>query len=171
MSSPTNDDDLHLPVEDRKRKEAPSAADVTESTTEKDTSVEEKDNKPNNNNKSRRARKKKKTKEEAKANHTRKKEEDPSFNDTSKDPNAGSFANEAQRKLFNVELPEEEDPDIAQTRVKRKVAFLLGYLGTNYSGFQINEGQRTLQGDFELALLRNHHIMRSNFGYPWKYGW
>ena len=111
--------------------------------------------------------KKKKSKKEVKNNHTRQKDGER----VEKEPHAGSFANEEQRKLFNVELPPEEDPEIAKTRSKRKVAFLLGYLGTNYTGFQINEKQRTLQGDFELALLRCNFLMRSNFGYPPKYGW
>ena len=107
------------------------------------------------------------SRKEARANHTR------GWNKEKKEnkPHAGSFADETQRKLFNVELPPEEDPEIAATRVKRKVAFLLGYLGTNYSGFQVNEGQRTLQGEFELALLRCHLLMRSNFGNPYKYSW
>ena len=110
--------------------------------------------------------KKKPTPKEAKANHTRgiAKGED-------KEAHAGSYAQEAQRKLFNVELPPEEDPELSKTRVKRKVAFLLSYLGTNYTGFQINGGQKTLQGEFELALLRCYLLMRSNFGYPYKYGW
>ena len=113
--------------------------------------------------------KKKRSKKEAIINHTRRRNTEGKH--VEKEPHAGSFANAEQRKLFGVELPPEEDPDIASTRSKRKVAFLLGYLGTNYTGFQINGGQRTLQGDFELALLRCNFLMRSNFGYPHKYGW
>ena len=92
-------------------------------------------------------------------------------NKPEKEVHLGSYASPDQRKLFNVELPPEEDEAIAKTRVKRKVAFLLGYLGTRYTGFQINEGQQTLQGEFELALLRCNLLRRSNFGYPFKYGW
>lgn len=112
----------------------------------------------------------KRSKKEAKANHTRRRNNEKEENGN-KEPHAGSFANKEQRQLFNIELPPEEDAEITQTRVKRKVVFLLGYLGTNYTGFQINEGQRTLQGDFELALLRCNLLLRSNFGYPHKYGW
>lgn len=108
--------------------------------------------------------KKKVNKKEAGYHHTRGDHRD-------KEPHLGSYANPAQRQLFNVELPEEEDDAVANTRSKRKVAFLLGYLGTNYTGFQINPGQQTLQGEFELALLRCHLLRRSNFGHPFKYGW
>jgi hypothetical protein len=110
-----------------------------------------------------------------KLNHTRK-DDDP--NDKSSDPHRGSYANPAQRKLFHVELPADTTPQeqgdtTAATikRSKRKVAFLLGYLGTDYAGFQINEGQRTLQAEFELALLRCKLLDPRNFGYPTKYGW
>jgi tRNA pseudouridine38-40 synthase len=88
-----------------------------------------------------------------------------------RDVHAGSYANEGMRKLLGIELPPEEDPAVTATRKKKKVAFLLGYVGTNYAGFQINNDQRTLQGDFELALLRCHLMLRSNFGHPFKYGW
>lgn len=81
----------------------------------------------------------------------------------------GSYASEQQRKLFGVELP--TPPTEEEERVKRKVAFLLAYLGTNYGGFQINEGQKTLQAEFELALFRTGMLLSSNFGYPFKYRW
>jgi hypothetical protein len=91
--------------------------------------------------------------------------------DANREVHAGSYANEAMRTLLNIQLPPEEDLAVAATRKKKKVAFLLGYVGTNYAGFQINESQRTLQGDFELALLRCHLLLPSNFGHPFKYGW
>jgi hypothetical protein len=110
-------------------------------------------------------------KKKNKKNHTRRPGEDWGDNKPEKSVHAGSFANEAQRQLFQVQLPPLEDEAITQTRVKRKVAFLLAYLGTNYGGFQVNEGQRTLQGDFELALLQCHFLLPSNFGHPNKYAW
>ncbi|KAL7557292.1 hypothetical protein ACA910_016253 [Epithemia clementina (nom. ined.)] len=95
----------------------------------------------------------------------------------------GSFANPSQRKMFGLEIPEldaldkkEAPKELGKTeeeekRVKRKVAFLLAYLGTNYGGFQMNPDQRTLQAEFELALFRCKLLSQSNFGYPYKYGW
>jgi tRNA pseudouridine38-40 synthase len=115
----------------------------------------------------------------------------------------GSYAHEAQRQRFGVELPKSTtgpsiDISFSLTNnettaavpaasgssgsaatipppppkiVKRKVAMLLGYRGTDYSGFQINEGQRTIQGELELALYKAGLIRLENFGIPTKYGW
>jgi len=94
---------------------------------------------------------------------------------------AGSYATEEHRKLFGVELPSfllDSEPEEAleredggEKRVKRKVAFLLAYLGTRYGGMQMNEKQRTLQSEFELALALCHMLGQRNFGTPSKYGW
>lgn len=158
--------------ESRKRKmereeDVESVADAKEDRTESEKKDSDKDR--NKKDSSSRAwpsqRKTKKLRAEAKTQHTRRAAKE------GKETHGGSYANEEQRKLFNIELPPEEDPDKNATRVKRKVSFLLAYLGTNYSGFQINEGQRTLQGDFELAMLKCHFLMPSNFGHPYKYGW
>lgn len=54
---------------------------------------------------------------------------------------------------------------------KKKVAFLLAYLGTGYSGFQTNEGIQTLQAEFELALLKSELLNPLNFGHFHKYSW
>ncbi|KAG7358313.1 tRNA pseudouridine synthase A [Nitzschia inconspicua] len=110
-------------------------------------------------------------------------------------PHAGSFANPAMREQFGVVIDEEllnmsknndkDEADTSQTnngddndnndtndkKPKKKVAMLLGFLGTNYGGFQVNEGQRTLQAEIELALLRCGMLSASNFGFPFKYGW
>jgi tRNA pseudouridine38-40 synthase len=102
-------------------------------------------------------------------------------------PNEGSYADPAIRELFpHVKLPEHVLPqdgtgtadasdkncgEIENKRTKKKVAFLLGYLGTNYAGFQMNKGQRTLQAELELAMLRCKLLEGRNFGYPNKYGW
>ena len=87
----------------------------------------------------------------------------------------GSFAHSAMRNMCGVEMPELDEESAAEgqseegeQRVKRKVAFLLAYLGTNYGGFQMNEGQRTLQAELELAMYRCKLLTRSNFGYPYK---
>jgi tRNA pseudouridine38-40 synthase len=100
----------------------------------------------------------------------------------SRSPHLGSYANAGQRERFGVVVPEEPDtnaiePDQNATeqtivkRAKRKFALLLGYVGSGYGGFQMNEEQRTIQAELELALLRSGLLLRSNFGCPWKYGW
>jgi tRNA pseudouridine38-40 synthase len=100
----------------------------------------------------------------------------------SRSPHPGSYANAGQRERFGVAVPEEPGasavaPDQNATeqtivkRAKRKFALLLGYVGSGYSGFQMNEEQRTIQADVELALLRSGLLLRSNFGCPSKYGW
>jgi tRNA pseudouridine38-40 synthase len=48
---------------------------------------------------------------------------------------------------------------------------LIGYLGTKYGGFQINERVRSVQSEIELALYRHQYISASNFGCPQKYHW
>jgi tRNA pseudouridine38-40 synthase len=93
----------------------------------------------------------------------------------------GSYAHEAQRQRFQVELEGNtaatSDAGTTSTTpgttttVKRKVAMLLGYRGTDYGGFQINEGVRTIQGELELAMYSTGLIRHENFGIPQKYGW
>jgi tRNA pseudouridine(38-40) synthase len=39
------------------------------------------------------------------------------------------------------------------------------------NGFQINEGQRTVQAEVEYALYQSGLIALQNFGFPIKYGW
>ncbi len=92
--------------------------------------------------------------------------------------NRGSYAHEPQRQLFHIS-PEMMTPITTTTtettdtpkRSKKKVTMLIGYLGTNYGGFQMNEGVRTVQATLELALYRQHYISPNNFGVPQKYGW
>ena len=54
---------------------------------------------------------------------------------------------------------------------KRKLAMLVSFLGTEYSGFQINARARTLQSELELGLYRAGIISARNFGHPAKYSW
>ena len=54
---------------------------------------------------------------------------------------------------------------------KRKLAILVSFLGTDYSGFQINPSHRTLQAELELALYKAGIISKHNFGFPNKYSW
>lgn len=103
-------------------------------------------------------------------------------NGAPRNPHPGSYANAEQRERFGVVLPEEPDANAVMSdqtpteqtlakRTKRKFALLFGYVGSGYGGFQMNEEQRTIQAELELALLRSGLILRSNFGSPWKYGW
>ena len=105
----------------------------------------------------------------------------------------GSYANPAMRELFGVTIPpdllppetpverpsrnaaaakpDEDSNENKKLFSKKKVAFLLAYLGTGYSGFQTNEGIKTLQAEFELALLKSGLLNPLNFGYFHKYSW
>lgn len=82
----------------------------------------------------------------------------------------GSYAHADQRALFGHPEPIANDNDTTP-RAKRKVAMLLGYLGTDYGGFQMNAGQRTLQAELEWALYQSKLLHVRNLGFPHKYGW
>ncbi|KAL7528047.1 hypothetical protein ACHAXR_002240 [Thalassiosira sp. AJA248-18] len=110
-------------------------------------------------------------------------------------PHLGSFASENMQKLFNVNIDmssEGDDDDDTNGKVKiandnaattaddateetkvpkRKLAMLVSFLGSNYSGFQINADYRTLQAELELGLYRAGIISKMNFGHPQKYSW
>jgi tRNA pseudouridine(38-40) synthase len=110
--------------------------------------------------------KRKKADDNIKRNHTWQSDENR------KVVHPGSYANPVFCQLFNVTLPYDINDSPQQPATsKKKVGFLLGYLGTAYSGFQINEGQRTLQAEFELALYKCRLLDPRNFGFPHKYGW
>ena len=84
----------------------------------------------------------------------------------------GSYATPEQQERFSLTVPTfTEDDQESEKRQKRKVALLLGYLGTGYSGFQINAEQRTLQAELELALYKGRFITPDNFGFPNKISW
>jgi tRNA pseudouridine(38-40) synthase len=82
----------------------------------------------------------------------------------------GSYATESLRTLLGIELPALDD-DEAKLPSKKKVALLIGYLGTNYAGFQMNAEQRTVQAELELALVKSKMLAMCNFGVPFKYSW
>ena len=102
-------------------------------------------------------------------------------------PQLGSYANPAMREMYGVTLDLEEataattsatdtnDDKNTETEkkdtVKRKVALLLGFLGTKYGGFQINPEQKSIQAEMELALYRSGMISKDNFGTQHKYSW
>ena len=54
---------------------------------------------------------------------------------------------------------------------KRKVAILLQFLGTRYTGMQINEKKNTIQAQIELGLYKAGMLAKTNFGFPKKYSW
>lgn len=114
------------------------------------------------------------SKKEVSENHTRRpRGYDEGRDDRHLPAHEGSYANEVQRELFGlVNLDENRIQHSEDTKtVKRKVALLLGFLGTKYGGFQVNAGQRTLQGEIELALYRAGMLSPLNFGNPHKYSW
>ena len=97
--------------------------------------------------------------------------EEPAVDDVA----PGSYARASLRALLNIELPsvatEDSNEDETKLPSKKKVAMLVGYLGTNYGGFQMNADQRTVQAEIELALLKAKLLTKANFGYPFKYNW
>ncbi|KAL3801490.1 hypothetical protein HJC23_000928 [Cyclotella cryptica] len=93
-------------------------------------------------------------------------------------PHEGSFAHPDMQKLFHVEVDVPATSNVSEGEdapdgklPKRKLGILVSFLGSNYGGFQINAGQRTLQAELELALFRAGIISSSNFGWPSKYSW
>lgn len=111
-------------------------------------------------------------------------------------PNSGSYASPEMQKFLGITtitpLPtdddcdedEEEDDKVgesediigdeinpAKKKTKKKVALLIGFLGSRYSGFQMNANALTIQGELEYALYKAGFISRYNFGFPQKYGW
>ena len=90
----------------------------------------------------------------------------PSDNTTNNNNNSNNNNN-----LNNNNNNDDEASSSTPKRVKRKVAFLIAYLGTNYTGFQINKNQRTLQAEIELALYKAHLLTNANFGHTHKYSW
>ena len=109
-------------------------------------------------------------------------------------PHEGSFAHIDMQKNFGVSIDsddtkkkvEEEEVADNNTKVepgtddasttavedetpkipKRKLAMLVSFKGSNYSGFQININAHTLQAEIELALYRAGVISQRNFGHP-----
>lgn len=96
---------------------------------------------------------------------------DESRDDRDKPPHEGSFAFEGLRTQLDVSLEPRTVVGEDQKMLKRKVALLLGFIGTKYAGFQINPRQRTIQAEIELALYRAGMLTTLNFGRPTKYSW
>jgi hypothetical protein len=132
-------------------------------------------------------------KKKTKMNHWKKE-----YDEGSVLPHQGSFAHTEMQKLFNVEIGVASDVDVStggtdeksaveetkkgqetskataqalDKNPKRKLAFLVSFLGTNYSGFQINSLTRSIHAEIELGLYRAGLISKPNFGHPSKYSW
>ncbi|KAJ5446003.1 Pseudouridine synthase I TruA [Penicillium cf. griseofulvum] len=82
-----------------------------------------------------------------------------------------------RRKIENgeeVNLPiyatqfSQEEIDNEERRPKKKVALLMGYSGTGYSGMQLNEQQRTIEGDLFTALVNVGAVSKANAADPKK---
>lgn len=159
-------------------------ANQTSDTTAAGATGKERGNKQNNNRNNNNKRSKGGGKKEIKFSHRKQNNDKEQQGD--QQPHAGSFANPALREQFGINLGDlllpknkdgkdetdkEDDKDGPLKKSKKRAAFLLGYLGTNYGGFQMNDGQRTLQAEVELALVRSQLLTVQNFGFPSKYGW
>lgn len=83
----------------------------------------------------------------------------------------GSFASVAMREKHDRELPDITANSLDPGVIKRKVALVVGYIGTNYSGFQINADGITIHSEIEWALYKCGFLHPDNFGIPPKYGW
>lgn len=96
-------------------------------------------------------------------------------------PHPGSYAGELaqildpreQSRLRKYLSSAREGHDARQElkKKKRKVAIVLAYKGTAYSGLQLNAGVRTIEAEVEKALFFSGAILPSNFGYLGKIGW
>ncbi|KGO62610.1 Pseudouridine synthase I, TruA [Penicillium expansum] len=61
-----------------------------------------------------------------------------------------------------------EEIDSEERRPKKKVALLMGYSGTGYYGMQLNEQQRTIEGDLFTALVNVGAVSKANAADPKK---
>jgi len=87
--------------------------------------------------------------------------------------NAGSYACKKMQEKFGITVEEVQnkvDPE-KEKAPKRKVSLLIAFLGTHYTGMQMNIDQRTIQAELELALWKGGLISNANFGHPGKYSW
>lgn len=103
--------------------------------------------------------------------------DDVATNDVPKD-NTGEKGGADQTGVANEAAAEAESETALPTGKaevqkipKRKLAFLVSFLGSNYSGFQINSLTKSIHAEIELGLYRAGLIAKSNFGHPSKYAW
>ncbi len=87
------------------------------------------------------------------------------------DTNESAAATEATESVETSATSKEAAQTDTDKVPKRKLAFLVSFLGSNYSGFQINSLTKSLHAEIELGLYRAGIISKSNFGHPNKYSW
>ncbi|KAJ5549575.1 Pseudouridine synthase I TruA [Penicillium frequentans] len=69
--------------------------------------------------------------------------------------------------IYATEFSKEEIAN-EERRPKKKVALMLGYSGTGYYGMQLNEQQKTIEGDLFSALVAARAISKANASDPKK---
>ncbi|CAG8135910.1 unnamed protein product [Penicillium salamii] len=74
---------------------------------------------------------------------------------------------EAALPIYATQFSKDEI-DGEERRPKKKVALLLGYSGTGYSGMQLNEQARTIEGDLFSALVKVGAVSKANAADPKK---
>ena len=81
-------------------------------------------------------------------------------------------ARDENSTLIDEQATNGDDNSVSSQKApKRKVAILMGFVGSNYAGMQMNFNQRTIQAELEQALYRAGCIAKSNYGFPNKYSW
>ncbi|RKF82272.1 tRNA pseudouridine synthase 1 [Golovinomyces cichoracearum] len=70
--------------------------------------------------------------------------------------------------LDQVEQFSREEIESEQRRPKRKVAVMIGYAGTGYKGMQINNEEKTIEGDIFKAFVAAGAISKANADDPKK---
>ena len=86
----------------------------------------------------------------------------------------GSYASDLSSQLSPEQAAQLEAAKAAppsDSRVKRKVALLTAYCGSDFQGMQINKGARTVEAEIERAVFLAGGISSSNFGAMAKVGW
>ncbi|KAJ5218424.1 uncharacterized protein N7498_000523 [Penicillium cinerascens] len=74
---------------------------------------------------------------------------------------------EIKAPIYATEFSKEEIAN-EERRPKKKVAVLLGYSGTGYYGMQLNEDQKTIEGDLFAAFVAAGAVSKANASDPKK---
>ncbi|CAL5875124.1 uncharacterized protein PFLUO_LOCUS9428 [Penicillium psychrofluorescens] len=72
-----------------------------------------------------------------------------------------------QAPIYATQFSKEEIEN-EERRPKKKVAVLMGYSGTGYAGMQMNDSQKTIEGDLFTALVAAGAISKANASDPKK---
>lgn len=74
---------------------------------------------------------------------------------------------EVTAPIYATQFSKEEIAN-EERRPKKKVAVLMGYSGTGYFGMQLNENQKTIEGDLFAAMVAAGAISKANAEDPKK---